>query len=92
MRRFYLNPFRGRVRSANIAKQRLSRIIAHERMQKNQPAFFPELQRELLAVVGKYVDLERNEVSVMFADQDRRPSIELNVTLNETPKRKWAFR
>ena len=61
-------------------------------MQKNLPAFFPELQRDLLTVVSKYVDLERNEVSVLFANQDRRPSIELNVTLNEAPKRKWAFR
>ena len=39
--------------SASIAKERLQIIVAHERGQRAQPDYLPQLQKDLLEVIRK---------------------------------------
>ncbi|MAY07231.1 MAG: cell division topological specificity factor MinE, partial [Pseudomonadales bacterium] len=58
--------FRDRKKStpASIAKERLQIIVAHERGQRNQPDYLPQLQQEIIDVISKYVPIDREQVHV----------------------------
>jgi len=67
--------------TAKCAKERLQIIIAHERGQRNKPDYLPELQKELLAVIAKYVDIKNDDVKIELERQEGCSILELNVTL-----------
>ena len=50
--------------SASVAKERLQLIIAHERVNEKGPDFLPSLQKELIAVISKYVDINPDDIKV----------------------------
>jgi cell division topological specificity factor len=70
-------------RTASVAKERLQIIVAHERGQREQPDYLPELQRELLEVIRKYVQISDDMVQVEVDRNDSCSVLELNVTLPE---------
>jgi len=45
--------------SAVIARERLKIVLAHERASREAPDFLPVLQKELLDVIGRYVEMIR---------------------------------
>src|SRR5258707_10951164 len=65
--------------SAGIAKERLQIVLAHERAGRDAPSFLPALQRDLLAVVGKYVAIKDELLQVTFARQNEATVLEINV-------------
>lgn len=67
--------------SASIAKERLQIIVAHERGKRGQPDYLPDLQRELVEVIRKYVNIDNEQVQVSLEDQDSCSILELNITL-----------
>lgn len=67
-------------KSANVAKERLQVILSASRQ---DPDYLPKLQREIMAVIAKYVSVQENEVLVEFAQKGERQILELNVTLPE---------
>ncbi|BBT18056.1 cell division topological specificity factor MinE [Pseudomonas sp. 1D4] len=67
--------------SASIAKERLQIIVAHERGQRSQPDYLPALQKELVEVIRKYVNIDQDQVQVMLEDQGNCSILELNITL-----------
>lgn len=72
---------RRRKKSASVAKERLQIILAREHADRNGPDFLPELKKDILGVVAKYVaiDLDRIQVNV---DRDGDLEIlELNIVL-----------
>jgi len=69
--------------SAAIAKERLQILVAHERASRNQPTYLPQLQKELLAVVQKYVSVEQDAISIKFEQDDEQEVLELNIILPE---------
>ncbi|MFO7528476.1 MAG: cell division topological specificity factor MinE [Marinobacter sp.] len=69
--------------SASVAKERLQIIVAHERGQREQPDYLPQLQQELLAVIRKYVQISDDMVQVEVERNERCSVLELNVTLPE---------
>ena len=69
--------------TASIAKERLSIIVAHERGQRSQPEYLPALQKELMDVIRKYVQIEQDQVQVMLDNQGGCSILELNITLPE---------
>lgn len=71
--------------SANVAKERLQIIVAHERGARQQPDYLPALQQELLAVIRKYVQIDDDMVQVEVDRNDNCSVLELNVTLPEKP-------
>jgi cell division topological specificity factor len=74
--------FRSRPKNtANIAKERLQIIVSHERVTRNGPDYLPMLQRELIAVISKYVDVDQDQVKVELERSGNCSILELNVTL-----------
>ncbi|WP_150912623.1 cell division topological specificity factor MinE [Marinobacter halotolerans] len=70
-------------RTASVAKERLQIIVAHERGQREQPDYLPALQKELLEVIRKYVQISDDMVQVEVDRTDSHSVLELNVTLPE---------
>ncbi|MEW5791262.1 MAG: cell division topological specificity factor MinE [Pseudomonadota bacterium] len=72
-------------KSANIAKERLQIILAHERG-VGSPAmesdFIPRMQQEILEVVARYLPVSRDDISINLAKQGSVEVFELNVSLN----------
>ena len=72
--------------SANVATERLQIILAHERVGggNNSPDYLPALQKELLAVISKYVQINPEDIKVQF---DRQDSLEVLEVKIEMPQR-----
>ncbi len=69
--------------SASVAKERLQVIVAHERRKRNQPDYLPALQKDIMEVIKKYVDIDINNIEVQLETQGNCAVLELNVTLPE---------
>ena len=67
--------------SSSLAKERLQIIISHERSQRNTPDYLPKLQEEILAVIAKYVSIDRDRVIVNLERTGDSSVLELNVTM-----------
>jgi len=70
--------------SASLAKERLQILVAHERTSRNQPSYLPQLQKELLDVIRKYVNVDQDAISVNFEQDDKQETLELNIVLPDT--------
>ena len=70
-----------KVGTASVAKERLQILVAHERSSKNQPSYLPQLQKELLAVIQKYVNVGQDAISVSFEQDYDQETLELNIVL-----------
>jgi cell division topological specificity factor len=72
-------------KSANVAKQRLQIVLAHERSARGLPEYLPVLQRELQLVVAKYVNVPPREVSVRIGHPRHAPDgLEVRIELPQT--------
>lgn len=75
--------------TASIAKERLQIIVAERRRGDTEPHYLPQLKRDLLAVICKYVQIDPDMVTVQLDQKgDDISVLELNVTLpeNDEPK------
>jgi cell division topological specificity factor len=72
--------------SASVAKERLQILVAHERAQRNKPDYLPKLQRELLEVVRKYVQVDEDAITVTMEEDGDREILELNIVLPDDPE------
>ena len=77
--------FGSKPKSATMAKERLQLIIAHERDGGGNADFLPDLQRELIAVISKYVKVNPDDIRVSLEKQDRYEVLEVNIVLPEKP-------
>jgi cell division topological specificity factor len=73
--------------TASVAKERLQILVAHDRSERSRPSYLPRLQREILEVIRKYVDVDMNAVSVNYEQEDTREILELNIILPESGHR-----
>jgi len=71
--------------SANVAKERLQIILAHERVGSgnNSPDYLPALQKELLAVISKYVKINPEDIKVQFDRQDSLEVLEVKIEMTQ---------
>ena len=67
--------------SANLAKERLQIIVSHERNQRESKDFLPQLQQELISVIAKYVEIDKEQVKVELERVGDRSILELNIAL-----------
>lgn len=74
---------RRRNNTASVAKERLQIIISHERTQRNTPDYLPKLQEEILAVIAKYVPINKEQVSVNLERSGDNAILELNIMMPE---------
>ncbi|WP_417908939.1 cell division topological specificity factor MinE [Candidatus Electronema sp. PJ] len=75
--------FNANRKSAEVAKERLSILIARDKIQRNRPSFLPQLQDEILAVIKKYVDINQEDVSITLDREHDCEILELNIALPE---------
>ena len=73
-------------RSASVAKERLQILVAHERSSRHQPSYLPQLQKELMEVIRKYVNVEQDAISVNFEQDEDQETLELNIVLPDSQR------
>ena len=78
-----LSMFRRQPNSAQQARERLQILLAHERAGDDSPDYLPQLQRELLEVVKKYVNVGDDKVQVQLDHSTDVSTLEVNVELPE---------
>jgi cell division topological specificity factor len=67
--------------SAQVAKERLKIVLAHERASSRAPDFLPNLQKELLAVVGRYVEISEEGIRVTLGSSGPTSTLEINIEI-----------
>lgn len=72
--------------SAGIAKERLQLVLAHERAGRDSPDFLPRMQKELLAVVAKYVAISDDMIRVSVGKAGNTSVLEINVEMPPAAK------
>jgi len=80
--------FGNKPKTAALAKERLQLIIAHERSGlSSKKEFLPEMQKELIAVISKYVSIDPNDIKVSLEKQGNYEVLEVNIVLPEPGER-----
>ena len=79
-----LDMFRRQPNTAQQARERLQILLAHERAGADSPDYLPQLQRELLDVVKKYVNVDDEKVQVQLDTSTDVSTLEVNVELPES--------
>ena len=73
--------FPPRPTSAVIAKERLKIVLAHERAGSQAPDFLPKLQKELIEVVGRYVEIRDDMIRVNLGKSGETSLLEINIEI-----------
>jgi len=74
--------FGSKPKSASVAKERLQLIIARERSDNSPSAdYLPALQKDLVAVISKYVKINPEDIRVSLEKQDNYEVLEVNIVL-----------
>ena len=70
-------------KTASVAKERLQIILAHERSGRGEsrPDYLPQLQRELMAVISKYVSIRPEDIKVNLERQDNLEVLQVKIEL-----------
>ena len=70
-------------KTASVAKERLQIILAHERSGRGsiQPDYLPALQRDLVAVIGKYIRIDPDDIKVQVDRHDNLEVLEVKIEL-----------
>lgn len=74
--------FPERRNTAAIARDRLKIVLAHERASRSAPDFLPALQKDLIEVVGRYVELRDDMLRVNVGRAGETSMLEINVELD----------
>jgi cell division topological specificity factor len=74
--------FPERRNSAVIAKDRLKIVLAHERASRDAPDFLPVMQKELLQVVARYVEIRDDMLRVNVGKSGDTSLLEINVEID----------
>jgi cell division topological specificity factor len=74
--------FPERRNTAAVARDRLKIVLAHERASASAPDFLPALQKELLDVVGRYVEIRDDMLRVNVGRSGETSLLEINVELD----------
>lgn len=72
-------------KSASVAKERLSIILARESVGGSSPDFIPQLQRELMEVISRYTQIDLNDIRVNVDRQDNLEVLEVKIELPDKP-------
>ena len=69
--------------TAETTKNRLQIIIAQERNHRGGPDYLPLMQRELLEVIKKYVNIDADAVRVDLVKDGEHDVLDITVALPE---------
>ena len=70
-------------KTASVAKERLQIILAHERSGRNaaEPDYLQDLQRDLIAVISKYIKIDIKDIKVNLDRHDNLEVLEVKIEL-----------
>ncbi|MDG4813463.1 cell division topological specificity factor MinE [Hydrogenovibrio sp. 3SP14C1] len=68
-------------KSANLAKDRLQILLAHERSERSAPEYLPKMREEILAVISKYVTIDQEQLQISIDEANGFEVLELNLVL-----------
>lgn len=79
--------FKSKPKTSTLAKERLQLILAHERIGRNAngttiPDFLPQLQKDLIAVLSRYVKINQEDVKINVDRQDNLDLLEVKIEIN----------
>ena len=77
-------------KTASVAKERLQIILARERVggdASSKPDYLPALQKELMAVISKYVNINPNDIKVQLERQENLEVLEVKIELPDAAQR-----
>ncbi len=73
--------------SASTAKERLQIVVSHQRANNGEkPDYLPQLHKELLEVVSKYMQIDREKIQVQLQNEGDFSVLELNITIPSEAK------
>ena len=67
--------------TANAAKERLQLLLAIERSGGAGPNFLPQLQKDIMQVIKKYVEIDDDKVSIEVERGPEVSMLDINVEL-----------
>jgi cell division topological specificity factor len=67
--------------SADTAKDRLQILLSHERTDRSGPDYLPMLQRDILAVIERYMRVGGDSVDIKMERGDDLSTLEINIEL-----------
>ena len=82
MRRLLELLFPPKSESAAVARERLKIVLAHERAGRGAPDFLPKLQKELIDVVGRYVEIRDDMIRVNLGKSGETSLLEINIEID----------
>lgn len=71
-------------KTANVAKDRLQILLAHERSERNAPDYLPKMREEILQVISKYVRIDPEQLQITIDEANGFEVLELNLVLPES--------
>ncbi len=71
--------------SKDIAKERLKVVLIHDRTDI-PPAVMEQLRDEILDVIAKYVDFDRDAVDIRLDRENRLSQLVAEIPLRESPR------
>jgi len=79
--------FKSKPKSSTVAKERLQLILAHERIGRapdgsKMPDFLPQLQKDLIAVLSRYVKIRDDDVKINIDRQEDLDLLEVKIEIN----------
>jgi cell division topological specificity factor len=67
--------------SADTAKERLQILLSHERTDRSSPEYLPMLQRDILEVIKRYIQVGGDSVDIKLERGDELSTLEINIEL-----------
>jgi len=67
--------------SAEQARDRLQIVLAHERISRDGDDFLPRLEKEIMAVVARYVDVNSDKAIVKLDRGEDVSTLEIEIEL-----------
>ena len=69
--------------SASVAMERLQIIVSHKKNSSSNNNYLPQLKKDLIDVITKYVAIDENSVNVNLEQSATNDILEINIGLND---------
>lgn len=79
--------FRSRKKSASRAKERLKVVLIHDRAEL-PPGVMEALKEDLIQVISRHVDVDRNSVQIEFAQTGREQRLIADIPLQSSKRKR----
>lgn len=79
--------FRNRRKSATKAKDRLKVVLIHDRAEI-PPGVMKDLKNELIQVISRHVDVDRDSVQIEFAQEGRDSRLIADIPLQSSKRKR----